>query len=208
LFKNVVVPGHSVPVMDKDTVYPHLTECAAEAARIARGVAPEQLAAATPCTDWDVRGLVNHLVLYSAHGLEHRALRKPLPGDLTARDFTADPDWAARYAAQLDRALAAWSDPAVWEGEVDLGFTVVPAPEIAALITKELAIHGWDLARATGQDHRIPEATGELVLAVVEEHADVYRQYDGFAAAVPAPEGAPAFLRALAATGRDPGRPV
>ncbi|MFF3325512.1 TIGR03086 family metal-binding protein [Streptomyces sp. NPDC002889] len=191
--------------MDIDTVYPQLTACAAEAARIAGGVGAEQLCAPTPCKEWDVRALVNHLVLYSSHGLEHRALRKPLPDALVARDFTAEADWAARYAARLDRALAAWSDPAVWEGEVDLGFTTMPAPRIASLITKELAVHGWDLARATGQEHRIPEAAGALILAVVEEHADVYRRYDGFAAPVAVPAPASAFERALATSGRDPG---
>ncbi|WP_326653358.1 MULTISPECIES: TIGR03086 family metal-binding protein [unclassified Streptomyces] len=190
--------------MDKNTVYPHLTECAAEAARIARGVSADQLSAPTPCKEWDVRGLVNHLVLYSSHGLEHRALRKQLPEELTGRDFTTDADWAEQYAAQLDRAVAAWSDPAVWEGEVDLGSAAMPAPVIASLITKELAVHGWDLARATGQDYRISDAAAALILTVVDEHAEIYRQYDGFADAVPLPDGAPAFDRALADSGRDP----
>ncbi|MEU9009185.1 TIGR03086 family metal-binding protein [Streptomyces sp. NPDC048479] len=190
--------------MDKETVYPYLTECATEAARIARGVSADQLSAPTPCKEWDVRGLVNHLVLYSSHGLEHRALRKQLPEELTGRDFTTEADWAEQYAAQLDRAIAAWSDPAVWEGEVDLGFAAMPAPEIASLITKELAVHGWDLARATGQDHRISEAAAALILTVVDEHAEVYRQYDGFADPVPQPDEAPAFERALADSGRDP----
>lgn len=190
--------------MDKNTVYPHLTECAAEAARIARGVSADQLSAPTPCKEWDVRGLVNHLVLYSSHGLEHRALRKQLPEELTGRDFTTDADWAERYAAQLDRAVAAWSDPAVWEGAVDLGSAAMPAPAIASLITKELAVHGWDLARATGQDHRISDAAAALILSVVDEHAELYRQYDGFADPVPLPDGVPAFDRALADSGRDP----
>lgn len=190
--------------MDKNTVYPHLTECAAEAARIARGVSTDQLSAPTPCKEWDVRGLVNHLVLYSSHGLEHRALRKQLPEELTGRDFTTDADWAEQYAAQLDRAVAAWSDPAVWEGEVDLGSAAMPAPAIASLITKELAVHGWDLARATGQDYRISDAAAALILTVVDEHAEIYRQYDGFADPVPLPDGAPAFDRALADSGRDP----
>ncbi|MCX4820059.1 TIGR03086 family metal-binding protein [Streptomyces sp. NBC_01142] len=190
--------------MDKDTVYPHLTECAAETARIARGVVADQLTAATPCEEWDVRTLVNHLVLYSSHGLEHRAQRTQLPEELTARDFTTDADWAQQYADQLDRALAAWSDPAVWEGEVDLGFMAMPAPEIASLITKELAVHGWDLARATGQEYRISEAAAALILTVVDKHAEVYRQYDGFTDPVPLPGSAPAFERALADSGRDP----
>ncbi|MFI2345630.1 TIGR03086 family metal-binding protein [Streptomyces sp. NPDC019443] len=190
--------------MDMDSVYPYLTECASEAARIARGVTADQLSAPTPCKEWDVRGLVSHLVLYSSHGLEHRALRKQLPDELTSRDFTADADWAEQYAAQLDRALAAWSDPAVWEGEVDLGFTSMPAPEIASLITKELAVHGWDLARATGQQYGISDDAAALVLSVVDEHAEVYRQYGGFTDPVPLPDSAPAFERALAGSGRDP----
>lgn len=187
-----------------NSIHAHLTTCAAEAARVARGVGPEQLSTPSVCDRWTVRELACHLVLYSAHGLEHRALRKQLPEELTARDFTAGADWAEQYAAQLDRALKAWSEPAAWEGEVDLGFTALPAPEIASLIVKELALHGWDLARSTGQEFKVPDETGEFVLAVVDEHAAVYRQYDGFAEPVAPAEGATAFERALATSGRDP----
>ncbi|TQK51192.1 uncharacterized protein (TIGR03086 family) [Streptomyces sp. SLBN-118] len=187
-----------------NSIHAHLSICAAEAARVARGVSAEQLATKSVCDAWTVRELVNHLVLYSSHGLEYRALRKRLPEELAARDFTADADWAERYATQLDRALRAWSEPAAWEGEVDLGFTALPAPEIASLIVKELAVHGWDLARSTGQEFRVPDDTGAFVSAVVDEHAEVYRQYDGFADPVATPESATAFERALAASGRDP----
>ncbi|MFJ4845821.1 MULTISPECIES: TIGR03086 family metal-binding protein [unclassified Streptomyces] len=188
-------------------LHAYLTEAAAEAARIARGVpsGPEQLAAPTPCAAWDTRALLNHWILYTSHGLEHRALRRQLPEELTARDFTADPDWAGAYARQLDRAVAAWADPAVQEGEIDLGYARMPAAEIAAMIVKELAVHGWDVARATGQEYRCGDALGEFVLGVVERHAEVYRQYEGFAAPVGLPgPGAPAFDRALALSGRDP----
>ncbi|MFD0854388.1 TIGR03086 family protein, partial [Actinomadura adrarensis] len=56
----------------------------------------------TPCAEFDLRTLVNHWVLFTSHGLEHRALRRPIPDELTGRDFTADPEWAEAYAAQLD----------------------------------------------------------------------------------------------------------
>ncbi|MEV0091430.1 TIGR03086 family metal-binding protein [Streptomyces sp. NPDC050738] len=188
-----------------NTTYPHMIECAAEAARIARSLTPEQLASpATPCGDWDTRTLVNHWVLYTSHGLEHRALRKPLPEELTARDFTADSDWAEQYAAQLDRAVAAWADPAVWEGDVDLGGSGMLAASIAAMVTKEMAVHGWDVARATGQEVRLSDAAGEMILGVVDEYAEIYRQYDGFAEPVQVPDDATAFERALAHSGRDP----
>ncbi|NUQ98487.1 MAG: TIGR03086 family protein, partial [Streptomyces sp.] len=80
---------------DPKHLHTFMAECAAEAARVARGVPADRLGEATHCTDWDVRALVNHWVLYTSHGLEHRALRKQLPEELTARDFTADPDWPA-----------------------------------------------------------------------------------------------------------------
>ena len=76
------------------TTHRYMAECAGEAARVARGVPAARLSDPTHCPDWDVRALVNHWVLYTSHGLEHRALRKQLPEELTARDFTADPAWA------------------------------------------------------------------------------------------------------------------
>ncbi|MEU6574257.1 TIGR03086 family metal-binding protein [Streptomyces sp. NPDC046805] len=190
--------------MTYDDLHPYMIECAAEAARVARGVTAARLDDRTHCPDWDVRALVNHWVLYTSHGLEHRARREQLPEELTERDFTADPDWAEAYAAQLDRAVAAWADPAVWEGEIDLGMATMPATAIASMIIKEMAVHGWDVATATGQRYRVSDGASRFVLDVVETHGDLYRKYDGFADPVPTGPDASVFDRALASSGRDP----
>jgi uncharacterized protein (TIGR03086 family) len=184
--------------------HPYMRECATEAARVARGAATAPLDRPTHCAGWDVRALVNHWALYTSHGLEHRALRTPLPDELTGRDFTADPGWAEAYAGQLDRAVAAWDDPAVWEGEVDLGSASMPAADVAQMIVKEMAVHGWDVAVSTGQEFHVSEGAARLVLDVVEKHGELYRRYDGFADPVAVSDGAPVFDRALAASGRDP----
>ncbi|TDB86142.1 TIGR03086 family protein [Actinomadura sp. KC216] len=178
----------------------YMKECAAEAARVARAVPNDRWSDPTPCAEFDLRALVNHLVLYTSHGLEHRALRKELPDELTGRDFTAGTAWPEEYAAQLDRAVAAWADPGVWDGDIN----GTPAPDIAAMMILEMALHGWDVAKATGQDYRVSPETGRFFVQVVERYAEMYRQYDGFGAAVPAGEGAPPFERALAVSGRDP----
>lgn len=180
-----------------------MIECAAEAARVARGV-HGRLDAPTPCAEFDLRALVNHWVLYSSFGLECRAQRRPIPEELTGRDFAGEDGWAETYADQLERAVAVWKDPKVWEGEIDLGFMAMPASDVAAAILEEMAVHGWDVAAATGQEFRVSDALGELILQVVSGHAELYRQYDGFADPVTAPEGATAFDRALALSGRDP----
>ncbi|MFI0235272.1 TIGR03086 family metal-binding protein [Streptomyces sp. NPDC016845] len=187
-----------------DTVYPYLVESAAEAARVAAGVGPGALDAPSGCGDWDVRTLVNHWVLYSSHGMEHRARRLQLPEELTGRDFTADADWAARYATALDRAVAAWAAPEVWDGDIDLGFAQQPAPGVATLLWAELVLHGWDVARATGQGFRVPDGAAALLLHVVEENAEMYRRYEGFADPVDVGEGASVYERALALSGRNP----
>ncbi|AUG75297.1 hypothetical protein CFP65_0323 [Kitasatospora sp. MMS16-BH015] len=190
--------------MNEHALHPLMARAAAEAARIARGVRPEQLAGPTPCAEYDTKALVNHWVLYTSHGLERRARREPLPPELTATDFTATPDWAAAYAAQLDRAVAAWAEPAAWDGEIDLGGMSVPAVTIAQLVVKEMVLHGWDVAKATGQQLEIDEELAGLILAVVEEHAETYRRYEGFADPLPTPATAGPLDRALAASGRDP----
>ncbi|MCF2531890.1 TIGR03086 family metal-binding protein [Yinghuangia soli] len=184
---------------------PHLTASAAEAARIARGVPAGPLTAATPCTDMDLKALVNHWVLYSGYGLEKRAQRQPLPEGWLTRDFTAEPDWAEAYAAQLDRALAAWSDPAAWEGDVEIGEGYsMPAATIAGMIIKEHLLHGWDVAKASGQEIRVPEDTAKVLYEIVDEHAELFREYKGFADPVVLPADASTFDRALALSGRDP----
>jgi uncharacterized protein (TIGR03086 family) len=178
----------------------YMKECASEAARVARTVQRDRLDDPTPCGEFDLRTLVNHLVLYTSHGLEHRALRKELPEDLTERDFTTDDGWAHEYAVQLDRAVAAWADPSVWDGEI----AGTPAADIAAMMIMEMALHGWDVGKAVGEEYRVSPETGRFILQVVEKNAEMYRQYEGFAAPVSVGENASPFERALAASGRDP----
>ncbi|MFD8755594.1 TIGR03086 family metal-binding protein [Kitasatospora sp. NPDC059577] len=191
--------------MNVHPMHPFLARAATAAAGVAAAVpADRPLDAPTPCTDFDTRALINHWVLYTSHGLEHRARRTELPKELVERDFAAEPGWSADYAAQLERAVAAWADPAAWEGDVDLGGSPVPAVGIARMLVLELLLHGWDVARATGVEIEVDEELAVLVGEIVAENAELYRQYEGFAGAVALPDDAPAWDRALAASGRDP----
>lgn len=192
-------------------LHPHLAAAAAESARIARtaaaGLTDDRLAAPTPCAGMNTRDLLNHWILYSAYGLEKRALREPLPAAWQTRDFVAEPGWADAYAAQLDRAVTAWADPKAWDGDIEAGEGhTLPAVEIAGMLLLELTLHGWDAAKATGQEAAYPDATAEAVLRLVEEYAEAYREYQGFAAPVAPPAGASPWHRALALSGRDPDR--
>ncbi|MFH9354271.1 TIGR03086 family metal-binding protein [Kitasatospora sp. NPDC017646] len=191
--------------MNVHPMHPFLARAAAVASGVAAAVpAGARLDAPTPCGEFDARALINHWVLYTSHGLEHRARRTELPASLSSRDFTADADWRSAYAAQLERAVAAWGEPAAWEGDVDLGGSPVPAVGIARMLIIELVLHGWDVARAVGAEIEVDEELALVVGEIVEENAELYRQYAGFAETVSVPVDASAWERALAASGRDP----
>ena len=181
-----------------------MAAAAAQAGRIVTGVRDEQLSAATPCADWDLRTLLNHLILWTAYSAERRARNESVPEEMMSRDFVAEPGYAAGYAAQLDKAVAAWSDPAAWEQELNVMGSTTPAADVAALLIAELALHGWDTAKASGQDYVCPDDVAAVVLEAVQANAELFRQYQGFADPVPVPGSAPAFHRALGLSGRDP----
>ena len=185
-----------------NTLHDQLTAAAGEAARIVAGTSPEQFALPTPCAQWDVRELLNHLVLWTAYSFERRARSEKVGEDLTERDFAGEPDCAAAYRAQLDRALAAWKPAQVWESEIDTGHALTPASQVAEMILMELVLHGWDLASATGQKFAVPDAVAETVGAAVAGVAEMYRDYDGFAPEVAVGAEATALERALATSGR------
>jgi uncharacterized protein (TIGR03086 family) len=182
-----------------------MTDAADAAARIVGNVQPSQFGRPTPCADWDVRTLLNHLIVWTSYSLEARAHGGSVGQDVIDRDFAADPGFAADYRAQLDRALAAWSDPVRWEGSLNVMGSPTPAADVAALNIAEMVLHGWDLAAATGQAYTVGEPAAAVALRAVEANAELFRQYQGFAEPVPVPGSASVLDRVLALSGRDPG---
>lgn len=181
-----------------------MVSAAAETTRIVTEVSVGQLADPTPCPDWDVRALLNHIILWTAYSAEQRAYGGSVPEELMSRDFAADPGFASDYAAQAGKAVAAWSDQAAWDRKLDIVGSETPGADVAELLIAEFVLHGWDLAVATGQQYHCDDATGAVVLRTVEAQAELFRQYQGFADPVPVSGNAPAFDRALGLSGRTP----
>lgn len=116
--------------------------------------APSQLDAPTPCAEWDVRALLNHVIgtLWLAEALfSDQPPRYPMaPGGLPPADLAGD-DPAAAYAEASAAALAAASagDALTRVHRTPLG--EMPGPGLAGFTTLDILVHGWDLAKATGQ---------------------------------------------------------
>jgi len=184
--------------------YQEMAAAAAETVRVVRGVRDDQLKDPSPCHDWDVRTLLNHIILWTAYSAEQRAYGKSVAEELMNKDFAAEPGFADDYAAQVDKALTAWSDPKAWERELGVMGNAMPAADVAAMLIMEIVLHGWDLAQATGQEYHCPGNVAAVLLTTVQQQAGMFRQYQGFADEVKISADAPAFDRALALSGRDP----
>ena len=163
-------------------------------------VRPDGWDGPSPCAGWTARDVVGHVV--DVHGM----MLRPLDRGLSAAPSVADDPLAAFRSARADvqRVL---DDPAVADAEYDgmFGRTSVSAT-VDQFLGFDLVVHGWDLARATGQDETIPAPEVERVLAFVERMGTSTMRDNGVTGPeFPVPPDAPAQSRMLGLLGRDPG---
>jgi uncharacterized protein (TIGR03086 family) len=120
---------------------------------------PEQLGYRTPCTDWDVRRLIEH-VLGSVEHFTH-LLRTGTPDGVPPGEGLGD-DPAAAFATALADNLAAWRVPGTLERILPLPFGDVSGESAALLNVQEVGAHLWDLAKSIGQDPELPADVASL----------------------------------------------
>lgn len=173
---------------------------------VVHNIKPDQLGARTPCAEFDVRGLVNHLLFWgpSLVGAADKELVTPPAKSESEVDLT-EGDWAAALLAHVGAATSAWSDPAAWQGMTRMGGPMeLPAELVGGMLAGELVLHGWDLARATGQRPEWDEELAGYVRAEVARSAEQGRAMGIYGPEVTVPSGASELDRALALSGRDP----
>jgi len=172
-----------------------------------RAVRPDQVAAPTPCREWTVRDLVNHLLFWGPSlvaAADRRTVDLPAATERDV-DLTTG-DWTGRLVAQLDATVEAWGRAAAWQGTTALGGPPpLPAPMVGGMVLGELVVHGWDLARATGQRPEWSARVLDLVYRELAGTAEQGRDMGVYGPPVPVPDGAPVLGRILGLTGRDPG---
>lgn len=182
------------------------TEAAARYARIAdtftervRGVPDGAWDAPAPCEGWVARDVVDHLVTWISD-LFFTTWEIDAPAIPSAQD---DPvgAWLA-----FDRTIrAAFADPAVADAarETRMG-TDTFAATFDMIATSDVLLHGWDLARATGQDETLDPDEVHALLLGMEPLDEVLRQSGHFGPRVPVPADADEQTRLLAFIGRTP----
>lgn len=179
-----------------------------ELLRLAEGVTDEQLSARTPCPDYAVRHMLGHLVGLSVAFRD--AARKDLGATTDTSPNAAGPDigpgWREELPKILDELAEAWREPAAWTGMTRAGGVDLPGTVAGAVVADELVIHGWDLARATGQQYTPDPAALQASYGFLLAAADNADRGNGaFGPVVPVPADAPLLDRAVGLSGRDPG---
>lgn len=158
---------------------------------------------ATPCADWDVRTLVNHVVgeeRWVVPLLEGKTIEQvgtALDGDLLG----GLPGQAAEEAGKA--AVVAFAEPGAVDRIVHLSFGDTPAEEYAMQLVADHVVHGWDLAVATGGEARLDPELVDVVATWFAAREGLYRGAGAIAERVEVGADASAQERLLAAFGRD-----
>lgn len=184
----------------------NLERAFASTRKVLAGVKPDQLDDSTPCMSWDVRRLINHIV-----GGTHFFAMSTEAGASPDADTTEDTDFAggdflAAFEDGSAKAVSAFGAPGAQEKMIKLPFGEFPGAAFMALATTDTFTHGWDLARATGQDTDLdPELAAQLLEGARMFIPEQFRGPDGvapFGPIVEAPDDAPPAAQLAAFLGR------
>jgi uncharacterized protein (TIGR03086 family) len=167
-----------------------------------------QATSATTCSGWDVRGLVNHTVIDVQHFTVSASGGRWEQRDA---DVIGD-DWIGSYRRAADALLTAWRRWSDFDVKVSLPIGEVPASWMVGQQISDLVVHGWDLAKATGQSTDLEPDLGELSLEWGRQNLKPQFRGDpasgaSFGAEVPVSEDAPLYDRLAGVFDRRPSWP-
>jgi len=170
--------------------------------------APDQWGNATPCRDWDVRTLVNHVaseLRWITPMLDGKTIAEV--GDRLDGDLLGD-DPQRAFGEAVREATSAASAPEALAQTVHLSFGDREADSYIREVTTDLVIHSWDLARGIGAHDRLDAGLVAFAQTTLEPQAEAWRAGGAFGPAVEVAADADAQTRLLAITGRRADAPV
>ena len=167
---------------------------------IVGNITADQLHASTPCEDYDVHGLLHH-VISGNRGVAPLVEGKTIADVGDAIDSkTYGPD---DYDASAKEADAAFSGPGAMQKPVAVSYGPVPAEVYAGHRFIDVLIHGWDLAKATGQSTALDPQLVDACWEVITPQMDLLRGSGMFGSELPVADDADAQTKLLAVLGRE-----
>lgn len=156
----------------------------------------------TPCDEFDVTGLVDHMCRW-VRVFADTANGRSFEGDPEALTLPDDP--AATFAAMANAIVDGWRANGIDRMVPSFAGGEIPGELSFGITLMEYIVHGWDLATATGQPTDYPDPATEAALAAA--HQFVLPEYRGpgfFGDIVPTPDDAPVLDQLVGFLGRDP----
>ncbi|SRR5579883_2527 len=173
------------------------------AERMVASLRPEDLSKPTPCSEWNVRQLLDHMI-----GVNWRfaagASGQPQVGAPALDSSPSGDDPAAAYAASARAAIAAWKTPGALERTLNLPFGQIPGAQAIGFNIADQLVHTWDLAKATGRDRTLDPEVSAAVLERARQAMPAGARSPGgpFGPEQPCPADAPIHDRLAAFLGR------
>ncbi len=166
-----------------------LEQAIASTRTVLAGVSKEQLGDDTPCAKWKVSDLINHIV-GGQYFFEAGAKGQPPAGGET--DYSAG-DFLLAFDEGAQRCVAAFRADGVMSKMLTLPFGQMPGAAFVGLAATDTFAHGWDLAKATGQNTDLaPELAAQLLMGAKQSISPAFRSPEGtvFGPEQSAPAGA------------------
>lgn len=172
-------------------------------------VRDSELGNPTPCPAYTLGDLIEHvgglaLAFTAAAKKESGAFVEQAPSGRASR---LEPGWRTRIAADLQMLAQAWRESDAWSGMTRIAGMDAPAEMVGLTAADELVVHGWDVARATGQ----PYGCEPALLGAAQSFLIQFASPDApagpdvpFGPSQPVPAGAPMLDQVVALAGRDP----
>jgi uncharacterized protein (TIGR03086 family) len=165
----------------------------------------DQLTNPTPCANFDVQGVLDHMIGLgatfipaflgetAAEGPSDDVVRSTSPGQVPAKEFSA----------VMNGLLSSVNAPGAMDRMIEAPFGTVPGSVFARFVAFDGLIHGWDLATSTGQAYTIPaEVVADVSAFAREALGPDMRDGDTFAAETTAPAGSDMLAELVAFSGR------
>jgi len=187
-----------------------LAPAAQRLADLVARVRDDELSGPTPCPAYTLGDLIEHVggLALAFRAAAEKDIASPYVNGTPSGDAARlQADWRERISADLAALAQAWANPDAWAGMTRIAQQDAPAEMVGVTVADELVVHGWDVARATGQ----PYSAEPELLGAAQTFLGFFASPDApagpevpFGPSRPVADGSAPLDQVVALAGRDP----
>jgi uncharacterized protein (TIGR03086 family) len=181
------------------------SKASSSAQGVLAGVKQDQTNSPTPCSEWDVQALMNHIVGGAQYLKLSLAGTPPPAGSAPPPPETDVTKLASNYGSLTAEVLQLAANPATLEVQVATPAGEMSAGQFMGILFMDHLVHSWDLAKATGQSAKLDPELAEICYQMCNPGIiEMAREHGAFGPAVVVPDSASTQDKLLGYLGRQP----